>query len=138
MASNTSNHFKPDATKAASESRLNATANNFNGRGITWSAAYYIIEHDPVHAYDTSLNNYALMVNAAKSYVDLLCATTIELDAPFGTNGTLIYKKSSDYGRHPYIAGFDDEDIKKFIHEDDIKDGIVNRKVVEMIVEQSK
>ena len=30
------------------------------------------------------------------------------------------------------------EDIKKFIHEDDIKDGIVNRKVVEMIVEQSK
>ena len=30
------------------------------------------------------------------------------------------------------------EDIKKFIHEDDIKDGIINRKVVEMIVEQSK
>lgn len=30
------------------------------------------------------------------------------------------------------------DDIKKFIHEDDIKDGIVNRKVVELIVAQSK
>lgn len=30
------------------------------------------------------------------------------------------------------------EDIKKFIHEDDIKDGIINRKVVEMIVAESK
>ena len=30
------------------------------------------------------------------------------------------------------------EDIKKFIAEDDIKDGIVNRKVVELIVEQAK
>lgn len=30
------------------------------------------------------------------------------------------------------------EDIKKFISEDDIKDGIVNRKVVEMIVAESK
>ena len=30
------------------------------------------------------------------------------------------------------------EDIKKFIREDDIKDGIINRKVVEMIVAESK
>ena len=30
------------------------------------------------------------------------------------------------------------EDIKKFIKEDDIKDGIINRKVVEMIVAESK
>ena len=30
------------------------------------------------------------------------------------------------------------EDIKKFISEDDIKDGIVNKKVVEMIVAESK